>query len=265
MGYSMRTLIMSIFLLLQFPAIAVADQSEDDWHFSLLFPMIWAPDIRGDIQVGGDNYSVKIPFDEKIQDLDIGLIGEFYVNKGHWVGGVKLNYMRSRTKETTMGIKVPGGPSLISPHKISTKTEEGTFDLILGYKVLDSLLIYGGTRKFGQKFVISLEPLEDDGLGFDTRLPLVDESYRDAIVGLNWTKQFNDRWSLNLGGDFNVAGDSERNLFLEARVGLKISQLNNLWFGYRGSQIKLIPDSDSERIVTDFRQHGPTLGWAFTF
>jgi hypothetical protein len=32
-----------------------------------------------------------------------------------------------------------------------------------------------------------------------------------------------------------------------------------LWFGYRGSRIKLIPDTDGERIVTDFRQHGPAF------
>lgn len=257
--------ILAVCLLLQFPAIAVADQYDGDWHFSLLFPMIWAPDIKGDIQVGSDKYSVKIPFDEKIKDLDTGLIGEFYVHKGPWVGGVKLNYMRSRTEENTAGIKIPGGPSLISPHRISTKIEEGTFDLILGYKVLDRLLIYGGARQFGQKFVVSLEPLQDDGLGFDTRLTLVDENYWDAVLGLSWTNQFSEHWSLALSGDFNVAGDSEQNLFLEARVGFKISQLNNLWFGYRGSQIKLIPDTDGELIVTDFRQHGLTVGWAFTF
>ena len=84
-------------------------------------------------------------------------------------------------------------------------------------------------------------------------------------MGLSWTARFTERWSLTLAGDGNIAGDSDRNLFLEARVRFKISALNNLWFGYRGSRIKLTPDTEGDRITTDFRQHGPTVGWAFVF
>jgi hypothetical protein len=138
-------------------------------------------------------------------------------------------------------------------------------DVILGYRVLDSLVVYGGARQFGQKLTMDLKPLEDDGLGFNTRLDLVDEKYRDAILGLSWTHPFNERWSLTVNADGNVAGDSDRNLFLEARAQFSISPLNNLWFGYRGSRIKLTPPTDGERITTDFKQHGPTIGWAFTF
>jgi hypothetical protein len=256
--------LLSCLLLLQ-PSTASAQQNRSDWRFALLFPMIWAPDIRGDIRVGDDEYRVTIPFDEKIKDLDMGLIGEFYVHKGNWSGGLKVNYMRSRTREDTEGIKIPGGPNLIAPHKLETETEEGTIDFIFGYRIIDSLIIYGGARQFGQKFTFAITPLEDDGLGIDTKVNLVDESYRDAIVGLTWTSNFNERWSFTLSGDGNIAGDSDRNIFLEARIRLKLSEFNNLWFGYRGSRIKLTPDTDGDRITTDFRQHGPTIGWAFVF
>ena len=90
-------------------------------------------------------------------------------------------------------------------------------------------------------------------------------TYMDAIVGLSWTGYAADRWSFTLAGDGNFAGDSERNILLEGRVGFKISKLNNVWFGYRYSQIKLEPDVEGPKVVTDFRQHGPTIGWAFTF
>ena len=263
----MHTRILQLFagVLLILPGGVPADSSGDDWRFTVLFPMVWAPDIEGDIRVGDDRISVSIPFDEKIEDLDTGLIGEFYVHRGNWIGGIKLNYMRSRTEEVTDGIGIPGGPSLISPHRVETTTEEGTFDLVLGYRVRDRLVVYGGARRFGQKLRIDLEALEDDGLGFDMRLDLVDENYQDAIVGLSWSPSLSERWSLTLSGDANVAGDSDRNLFLEARVQYRISPLNNLWFGYRGSRIKLSPDTGGERITTDLRQHGPTIGWAFTF
>jgi len=252
-------------LMLPLGPAAQAEQTNRGWRFTLLFPMIWTPDIKGDIRVGDAEYTVRIPFDEKIKDLDTGLIGEFYVHRGRWVGGIKLNYMRSKTEETTEGITIPGGPTLVSPHRVETTTEEGTGDIILGYRALDNLIVYGGARQFGQTLTIDLEPLQDDGLGFDTRLALVDETYRDAILGVSWTRPFNQRWSLTVNADGNVAGDSDLNLFLEARVQFRISALNNLWLGYRGSRIKLTPPVEGERIMTDFKQHGPTIGWAFTF
>jgi hypothetical protein len=261
----MRFWILLSCLFLQQPASALAEQHDGEWRFTLLFPMIWAPDIEGDIRVGNDRYTVTIPFDEKIRDLDTGLIGEFYVGKGKWIGGVKVNYMRSKTREDTDGIKLPGGPTLIAPHRLETTTEEGTLDFVLGYRVTDALIVYGGARQFGQKLTFDVTPLEDDGAGIDARIQLVDESYRDAILGLTWTRVFSERWSLSLSGDGNIAGDSDRNLFLEGRLRFKISELNNLWFGYRGSRIKLSPDAGEERVTTDFRQHGPTLGWAFVF
>jgi len=252
-------------LLLQLGQTAQAEQPDDGWHFTLLFPMIWAPDITGDIRVGDEGYTARIPFGEKIADLDTGLIGEFYVHRGGWVGGIKLNYMRSKTEKTTEGVKIPGGPTLVSPHRVETTTEEGSGDFIVGYRVLDHLIVYGGVRQFGQTLTIDLEPLQDDGLGFDTRLDLVDETYRDAILGVSWTRPLNEQWSVTVNADGNVAGDSDLNLFLEVRAQVRVSPLNNLWFGYRGSRIKLTPPTDGERITTDFKQHGPTIGWAFTF
>lgn len=93
----------------------------------------------------------------------------------------------------------------------------------------------------------------------------MDENYRDAILGLSWTGSLTERWSITLSADGNIAGDSDRNLFLEARIRFKLSDLHNLWFGHRGSRIKLTPDTEGGRITTDFRQHGPTIGWAFAF
>lgn len=237
----------------------------DEWRFQLLFPMLWAPDIKGDITVGADKYQVKIPFDEKISDLETGLIGEFYVTYGHFIAGLRSNYMRSKSEERTEGVKIPGGPTLVSPHKIESTTEEGTFDIIAGYQFDNGLILYGGGRRFGQSFALKLRSVEEDGLGFNEDLQLVDEWYTDAIIGANWRARLGERWNLAVTFDGNIAGDSETNIFGDIRFGYRISDLNNIWFGYRGSRIKLEPDTSGDRIVTDFRQHGPTIGWAFTF
>ena len=85
-------------------------------------------------------------------------------------------------------------------------------------------------------------------MGIDEKFELVDEQYSDAIIGLSWTGYAGDRWSFTFAGDGNIAGDSDRNYLFEGRVGFKISKLNNVWFGYRYSQIKLTPDVDGPKV-----------------
>ena len=97
-------------LFIQAPAVALAEQLDDDWHYSLLFPMIWAPDIKGDIRVGNDKYKITIPFDEKIKDLDTGIIGEFYLRKGNWIGGVKLTTCAVKPRKLQMASRFPVDP-----------------------------------------------------------------------------------------------------------------------------------------------------------
>ncbi len=264
----MRTLATALCLALAFSAMSVR-ANEDEWQFTLLFPMVWAPDVKGDIDFGGDNINVDTPFEDKIENLDLGLIGEFYAEKGHIILGARLNYLRSKDDTTTEGISIPGGPTLVSPHRLETVTEEGTFDVLAGYKVTDSktnrVYIYGGVRRFGQSLELDIEALEDDGLGFNGKYKLIDDWYDDAILGASWNHHFNQRWSVGLGGDLGVAGDSDENYFLNFRVGYSFSELNNIWFGYRGSRIALTTGSGLDKVKTDFKQHGPTVGWAFTF
>ena len=45
----------------------------------------------------------------------------------------------------------------------------------------------------------------------------------------------------------------------------RISELNNLWMGYRYMRFKDNMIVDDSAIGTDFVQQGPMLGWAFTF
>ena len=91
----MRINAFHILLVLRMPTMALKDHQADEWRFTLLFPMLWALDIQGDIQVGNDRYTVNLSSDDKIKDPDTGLIGEFFAQKDNWIGGVKLNYTRS--------------------------------------------------------------------------------------------------------------------------------------------------------------------------
>ena len=76
----------AIFLMLLFisplqPGVA---QTQDKWHYSLVFPMIWAPDIEGSIEGGGERIDFTIPFGDIVENLNIGIMGEFFAEKGNW-------------------------------------------------------------------------------------------------------------------------------------------------------------------------------------
>jgi hypothetical protein len=78
---------MLLFISLLQPGVA---QTQDKWHYSLVFPMIWAPDIEGSIEGGGERIDFTIPFGDIVENLNIGIMGEFFAEKGNWSYGIKL-------------------------------------------------------------------------------------------------------------------------------------------------------------------------------
>lgn len=60
-------------------------------------------------------------------------------------------------------------------------------------------------------------------------------------------------------------GDNDRNFSTEFRALYRVSDLNNVWFGYRYLQIGNNSKQDSIKYRVDMIQSGLTLGWAFTF
>ena len=68
-----------------------------------------------------------------------------------------------------------------------------------------------------------------------------------------------------LNADVAVAGDNDRDYSFEIRALYRISELNNLWFGWRHLNIGNDSVMEGEKYKVDMVQTGPTLGWAFTF
>ena len=87
----------------------------------------------------------------------------------------------------------------------------------------------------------------------------------DLLFGLNFDYWFDSRWGIMLNADVGVAGDNDREFSTEFRALYRISDLNNIWFGYRFLNLGNDVVADSNKYKIDMSQHGPTLGWAFTF
>jgi hypothetical protein len=80
-------------------------------------------------------------------------------------------------------------------------------------------------------------------------------------VGLKYAHWFNQDWGLSLTVDTSIAGDNDVNRGLNLAGMYRLSNLNNIWFGYRYLNIQ----NDSGTTQIDVTQQGPMIGWAFSF
>lgn len=94
---------------------------------------------------------------------------------------------------------------------------------------------------------------------------VTDENQFDYLVGINFKHWINDKWGLMSNADLGVAGHNDRDFSAEIRALYRLSDLNYLWFGFRYLQIGSDSRQDDITYKVDMIQHGPTLGWAFTF
>ena len=54
---------------------------DDEWRFTIAFPMIWTPDIDGKIR-GDESIDFTIGFDDILDKLSFGMMFELYANRG---------------------------------------------------------------------------------------------------------------------------------------------------------------------------------------
>jgi hypothetical protein len=239
---------------------------DNGWEFTLLFPMVWAPDISGEIDVDGQVIEVDTPFSDILDSLSFGYMAEFYARKNRWVYGLKLNYLETEEESITEGFDFPGSGIPIAPsHSIVSERVLGFTDLVVGYQLTDSTRLYTGVRGLFTKIDLKIKPLGQGIIAIDKKINLADETLYDWLLGGDYTYRINPRWSLILGGDVAIAGDNDKGLMGNVVLTYRISQLNNIWMGYRYMRFKDIMTADGVVIKTDFTQQGPMIGWAFTF
>lgn len=255
----------ALFLLFA-AAESLALEDDNDWGFSLLFPMVWAPDIRGEIDVGGQVIEVDAPFSDILDSLSFGYMAEFYAHKNRWVFGLKLNYLESEDESIKEGFTLPGLGIPIAPsHSIVAEKVLGFTDLVAGYQLTDSIRAYTGVRALFTQIDLRIKPLGTGIIEIDNRIKLADETMYDWLLGGDYTYRINPRWSVILGGDVAIAGDNDKGLMGNAVLTYRISQLSSLWMGYRYMRFKDKMTSNGLVVKTDFVQQGPMIGWAFTF
>ncbi len=242
-------------------------QAADDWHYLVAFPMIWAPSIQGEIEADSERVDIEVPFENILDNLTFGVIGELYAQKGRWLYSLRVNYLHVRSETRTEGLKGPITGGIIAPeHSIETDMHMAVNDLLVGYEVYPGLRLLTGVRHVFNQVDLYVRPVVDEGLiQVEANIPLSKSHQFDWLVGISYRYWLTDNWGLGISADSKIVGDNDRNYGFNA-VGLyRFGHLHNVWFGYRYLQIGNDTEQEGISSTMDFVQQGPMLGWAFSF
>jgi hypothetical protein len=228
---------------------------DDQWTYTIAFPMIWAPEINGKIR-GGDPIDFKIEFRDTLDKLSFGLMGELYANRGPYGFAFRTNYMRVEDEHSRSGL---------IDTRVQTELRMGVNDLLASFRVHENVRLVMGVRHVFAKLDLDIQSNIGSGNIINEQITVTDDNKFDLLFGVNFDHWFTDHWGIMLNSDVGVWGDNDRDFSTEFRALYRISSLNNFWFGYRYLNIGSDTVTDGIEYKVDMSQVGPTVGWAFTF
>ena len=223
---------------------------EDKWRFTIAFPMLWAPDIDGNIR-GEEPVDFKVKFDDILDRLSFGLMFELYANRGPYGMAFRTSYMRVEDENSRSGL---------IDTRIKTSLDMAVSDLLASFRVHDKVRLVTGLRHVYAKVELDVFSQIGSQEIFNESITVADESDIDSLLGINFNHWFNDRWGIMLNADSNIAGDNDRDHGVELRALYRLGKLNNFWFGYRYLRIGNDYSGDNIDYKVDMTQTGPTLG-----
>ena len=255
----------------------------DGFQTVIAFPMLWAPEISLDIDTAGGTTEVVIPFKDIVERLNVGLMGELYVN-WKWLGFIaKGMYMDVSTKDAgaDFNFDVPGiGGSIDGNIDADVNLKMGMYDVGLSFRLWRNLRLFTLARLTAVDVSVKLDGnVSSPGLGctvIGCLLPPFDEPISEKIdvtpddswdyqVGLQyaWWLGNTKRHGINLYGDIQAWGDSDQAWQLDLRYMYRVSEMNNFWLGWRTYVSEMEPDDQGHQTVITL--NGPLAGWAFSF
>jgi hypothetical protein len=244
-----NTICVAALLLILTPILATANEAE--W---LVAPYVWLSDVTLDQSSG----------------VSGGISASDLLDKTDSVGMIRIEAARNRWGFTVdyLWLGISEGATIPLPPPFTG------FDLLVDLDV--SILELGGFFRtsgsdsgvdylFGVRNInVDKTLLATPGGGGPTQRFDGNSEFTDAFVGARFLHRFNDKWDLNLRGDYGF-GDSEGTLNLLATVGYRFNKTFALNLGYRDMSIEFEENIGGEIETTDIGMSGPILGFLFRF
>ena len=231
-------------LLVSIPGAANAQGAgaQDIWTVELT-PYLWGAGLDGNTAAGGAGSEIDTDYQFfSLDNLDFALGTALEARKGRWgmlYDAMYVEFSDAFERAPSSEVEVSGG-----------------FVEMVGSMAASNgrpLELLFGVRYVALKTVVDVAPIP--------RAP-ARESWLDPLVGLQYTHDFNDRWSVTARGDiggFGVSSDLATNL--SAMFGWRIGDKVTLRGGYRMLQM----DFDGDAVFLDATLQGYVVGasWAF--
>lgn len=228
-------------------------EPDSGWSFTFA-PYVWAAGLDGNVaQFGLPDVEVDASFGDVLKNFDIGLMGVGEARYGRFGVATDLLWVKlSAEQNTPLGLLAD---SVGAGVETLMFTAVGSYSLFLDET--GSLDIVAGGRIWSVDTKLNLE-----GGNLAGRSASDDETWVDPVVGL--------KGRANLTPDFHITGwgfiggfDVSSKLMWDVMGGLGYSPGDSFSIvaGYRGVGV----DYRNNGFVYDVVQHGPLLGFVFTF
>ena len=265
----------------------------DGFQTVIAFPMLWAPEISLDIDTDGGTTEVVIPFKDIVERLNVGLMGELYVN-WKWLGLIaKGMYMDVSTKDAGADFSYDTGAigTIEGNLDADVNLKMGMYDLGLSFRLWRNLRLFTVARLTQVDVSVKLDgnvgidypglpagcdpnagiiggcvvPPFKDSSAINEKIDVTPDDAWDYQVGLQyaWWLGNTKRHGINLYGDIQAWGDSDQAWQLDLRYMYRVSEMNNFWLGWRTYVSEMEPDDQGHQTVVTL--NGPLAGWAFSF
>ena len=249
----MRSLYRCSLLALAFSAASPAyTAGETEW---LVAPDIWYPDVSLDQSSGGVGGGISAS--DLLSKTDAAGMARVEVARNKW--GLMVDYLFLSVSDSR-DINLPASPDTSTNVRADldlTVFEIAGFFRPSGEEQGINYLV--GLRSISSDKVLLVTPPLGPTRRFDG-----DESVTDVMFGARYLHRFNDRWDLNLRGDYSL-GDSEGTWNLLASAGFRFNDLFAINLGYRHASLEYEETADGDTNTTAIELSGPVLGFLFRF
>jgi hypothetical protein len=265
-----RALICAVLVLGCLSAANAADGKEGDDRWNIvLMPYLWGISLDGEMAIGRlPPVDVDASFGDIFSYVNFGGSLHTEFRKGKWNFVIDPTYMNLEMDAPTQDVTLPppplGGTAATVGGKVKVKMwfVEGW----TSYLITPGLELLGGVRWQSQDLDVEVRDI-------DTDTPIlsgnpVDKNWTDFFAGARYSTALGQKWTLNLRGDYAVAGDSESGswngiVMFNRRFGETMAL--NLGYRYFANEYKTGSGADSDRYLWDMKMSGPIVGYTWQF
>ena len=226
--------------------VSAAPARSDGLEYSLT-PYFWATGLDGSVNLGAVSGDLNASFSDVLDNLEMAIPIHFEARGPVWTLIAELNYV--------------GLGQDLGALEGTADVDMLMFEFLSAWQFKDNLELIFGARYTDMSVELQFPapPVGGDVTRFDEG-----QSWVDPVVGIRYAGQLNRRgtWHSSFRADVGGFGlGSDLVVNVRAAVGVDLSYVTRLWFGYHALDI----DYDRNEFVYDMLQQGPEIGLRFKF